>query len=326
MKRFLYLAIATLIASCSVKNDVEVIKLQGELQDVSAPFMKMPYRVALSDNYLVLFDLISDSSFYHVVSYDSLQYLYSIGKKGNGPDEIILPTPCQMNGTDLFILDGSNSKVYKYELNENKAELLDVKKMSIPRTVDFVCTNDTTIVIEDLSGMNRLIKVTPSGMTESFHIPVEEEVKINNIGYLWRSFMGYDRALNKIALATQSGDVIEIYDLNNNTSKVIVGKDGMPRETSQIEGYHDIHWNQGLIYALFSGRSRDDLNRSFQMGKKEPDGGNILKVFDEEGNLLRMYLLDHFINGFSLSDNQIIGVTSNSDEPLIFFPLEKTIQ
>lgn len=324
MKRLYYLFIVALtICSCGVKNGVEALKLYGESRSVSMPFMKMPYRVALSDNYLTLLDLTSDSSFYHVVLYDSLRYVYSLGKKGSGPNEIVLPTPCQMDGTNLFILDGAKSYMYTYKLNKDKAELLDVKKLPISLTVDFICKNDTTVIAEDLSGSNRLIEVTPSGATKSFNIPLEERANIEKAGYLWRSFMGYDRSLNKIALATQSGDVIEIYDLNNNTSTIIVGEDGMPRESSQIEGYHDVQWSQGLIYALFSGRSRDELNQSFQVGKKQPDGGNILKVFDEEGNLLRKYLLDHFINGFCIYNNQVIGVTSNNDEPLIFFPLDK---
>ncbi|MDR0745695.1 MAG: hypothetical protein LBF17_04285 [Mediterranea sp.] len=322
MKKIFYLLILILsIVSCDVKNEVEIIKLHGESRHIFMPYMKMPYRVALSENYLVVFDLISDSSFYHVVSYDNLEYLYSLGKKGGGPNEITLSTPCQIRGTDLFVLDGAKSNIYKYKLTKKQAELVDMRKLPIPLTIDFVCKNDTVIIAEDLSGNNRLIEIAPSGSTGLFHIPVEENT--GNIGHLWRSFMGYDSLLNKLALATQFGDVIEIYNLNNNSSKVIVGNEETPREKSQIEGYCDIQWSQGLIYALFLGRSKDKLNQNFFAGKKEPDGGNILKVFDEEGNLLRMYLLDCYINGFSIYNDQMIGVTSNNDEPLIFFSLNK---
>ena len=32
--------------------------------------------------------------------------------------------------------------------------------------------------------------------------------------------------------------------------------------------YHDIKWSNNEVYALFSGRSREELNRMFEAGKR----------------------------------------------------------
>lgn len=59
------------------------------------------------------------------------------------------------------------------------------------------------------------------------------------------------------------------------------------------------------IYALYSGRYREDLNRSYEKGRKEPDGGNIIKVFDADGILIKQYRLDSFINGFTFDEKNL---------------------
>ena len=125
-------------------------------------------------------------------------------------------------------------------------------------------------------------------------------------------------------MATQFGDVIEIYNLNNGDSSCFVGKQGAPKENDgQIEGFCDIKWVGENIYTLFSGRLRADLIRKSEAGKKEPMGGNIIKVFDRGGNVLEEYELDTYINGFTVDElnNRLIGVTANLDTPILFFDM-----
>ena len=85
--------------------------------------------------------------------------------------------------------------------------------------------------------------------------------------------------------------------------------------------YHDIKWSNNEVYALFSGRSREELNRMFEAGKRMPDGGNILKVFDEGGNFLRSLMIN-IISSFTLLYDFVATYKSieNSD---IFLPVIK---
>lgn len=312
--------------ACKHQQSVEEIELKGYSKPLNIPFMRFPYRIDVDRDYLVLFDMASDSMFYHIVRYSDLEYLQSIGRKGSAPDEITLPTPFQIYKNNIVLLDGVKSNLYYYaDSIPEQFALTKNLKLDLNRSVDFVVGDDSTVYVEDLSGECRIIKVSRGQKEMMFDIPTELVGKGNaEIAFLWRSFMAYNDNLQKIALATQSGDVLEILDLKNETAKVIVGGDGRPRAEEQIEGYHDIKWKNDTIYALYSGRSREELNQSFKKGQKEPDGGNIIKVFDADGAFIRQYRLDCFINGFTFNKSdtsQLIGITSNQDSPIVFFDL-----
>ena len=234
------------LASCDSAS-VKPVSLTGYVleENPEIPFMRFPYRLEIKKNLLFAFDMASDSMFYHVLSYPGLDYLYSFGKKGNGPEEIILPTPFQFYKDELLVLDGARAKLYCYE-NVSQDSLRNPSFMDLgaSRAVDFVKANDSVLLVEDLSGEGRLIKYSPSGNEKLYSIPQSDEHSEANAlkAYLWRSFMSYNTELNKLAMATQSGDVLEIYDFESGKSQVVVGDGGIPREEDQIEGFHDIHW------------------------------------------------------------------------------------
>jgi hypothetical protein len=72
--------------------------------------------------------------------------------------------------------------------------------------------DDTTLLLGDLSGKNRLLHATPQevkGVVELSDGQVEEESA--NQGYIWRSYMDMNYELNKAALATQFNDIYALY-------------------------------------------------------------------------------------------------------------------
>lgn len=222
LKLMLCLCGVILLSSCANKEKTEYLQLKSNCLDIDFSFMRYPYRVDLDSTRMVLFDLASDSLLYHVVSYPDFQYCYSLEKKGGAPMEITLPTPCQIRDGNLVILDGAKGNLYRYKMDRLLSGNLEKQqKIPVMRTVDFVYKNDSTIIVEDLSGECRL-----------FSIPSDNVKRSAIDGYLWRSFMAYNPALNKLALASQSGDVLEIYNLTDSLSTVIIGDGGEPRTAS----------------------------------------------------------------------------------------------
>ena len=318
----------THITSCDSDKEIPTIDIKGNNAICEIPFMRFPYRIGLNKEQLIILDMASDSMFYHVIKYPELKYQYSIGKRGSGPNEIVLPTPFQFYNDKLFLMDGINSKLMCFQQNdENIYTLQQKKELGSSRSVDFVIVNDSVTYIENLNGDSRIIKHTNKKAEKMFSIPSavsnREDFNSVELALTWRSFMTYNGNLNKLALVTQMGDVLEIFDMNNNTAVVKYGKIGQPNTQKQIEGYHYVEWKDNKIYALYSGRDRDELDRNFNMGKRLPDGGNFIKVFSDNGDFIKQYRLDHFINSFTFcnEDNTIIGITSNQDEPLIYFDL-----
>lgn len=332
MKRLSVIFVLTLLLlGCkSERNTRHEVTLVGYIPEVDAsmPFMRLPYRVELDDNVMAVMDLVSDSMHYHFLTYPNLSYLYSAGKRGQGPKEIILSTPFHLKNNKAYFLDGARSKLYTYLYSQDKpityAGEWNLNKTKT--TLDFIVVNDSNVVIQDFNGKNRLIRITKQGEEGLFSIPkVKGTVSLNaELAYNWRSFMTYNPELEEVAMATQFGDVIEIYNLNNGDSSCFVGNQGAPKENDgQIEGFCDIKWVGENIYTLFSGRLRADLIRKSEAGKKEPMGGNIIKVFDRGGNVLEEYELDTYINGFTVDElnNRLIGVTANLDTPILFFDM-----
>lgn len=326
-KIYLCFLLIGLVSACKMtEDDILTVELKGVVIDSkNIPLMRFPYRIELSDDKLVLLDLVSSDYCYHLLKYPDLSYLHSFGMKGNGPNEIILPTPFQLYDGDCYFLDGANSNLYSYSLEEPFV-CMDHRSLGEGRTLDFVVLNDTCVLVEDFLGKNRIKIKSPTKEQGLFVIP-HTNVDINNdaeLAYLWRSFMAYNDTLQKVVLATQFGDALEIYKLKDKSSKIVLGKGGAPITGSkQIEGFHDVKWINDNIYALFSGRIREQMILDKQNGKKVPTGGNVIKVYNADGILLKQYKLDTYINGFTYdkANNRMIGICSNQDSPIVYFEL-----
>jgi hypothetical protein len=330
MKQIFYFFLIAILflSACSTGDEVDVVYLKGvnpKTEDI--PFMKFPFRIGLDDSTVVMLDLAADSCSYHVVSYPDFQHLYSLGKRGNGPEEIILATPFQLRKGHLFLLDGNRGYLFNIDITRKLNTDLKVHtRFDLTTCVDFVCINDTTLILGDLSGKNRLLHATPQQQTGIGELPNEQVVEEGaNQAYVWRSYMDINYELNKVALATQFGEVLEIVDLNDYSVRRIIGKGGVPQSaTQQLAGYFDVKWRKNNIYVLYSDMSETEQNRQTANNQRPPSGGDQIHVFDQNGVKIKIYHLDASINGFTVDEknNLLIGISSNSDYPVYLFNLD----
>jgi hypothetical protein len=199
-----FLMITSLVLSAfSTENEVIVVSLKSvnpEVEDL--PFMKFPFRIGLDDSLTVMLDMAADSCSYHVMSYPDFQYLYSLGRRGNGPGEIILATPFQLHRGHLFLFDGNRGNLFNVDLAESRNLDLSVHThFDLNTCVDFVCIDDSSLILGDLSGKNRLLRATPQEVTGILKLPYEQSKEDGaNQGYIWRSYMDMNYELNKVAL------------------------------------------------------------------------------------------------------------------------------
>ncbi len=323
MKKIFYLMVLfILLFSCKTeKEEVEVLR-SYEVEN-SLPFMKYPFRVELADSFLVVMDLIPEEYAYHVVAYPGLEYLYSVGRRGNGPEEMVLTTPFRIRENKLFLLDGSKANLFTYLLGAEEAQP-DIKHLELPTTLDFVSLNDSTVLVGDYLGESRLIRVAGSRKEGMFDVRSIDENYTKDKAYYWRSYMDYHPTIHKVVLAAQFGDLLEVYDIEEERGDFVVGKDGLPpiHETA-IQGYFDVKWVGDKIYALYAGGSKDTYKE--HLSGEEPRGADILRVFDQQLNCLNTYRLDKKINGFTVdtANHLLIGANPNSDNPLLFYRLNE---
>lgn len=323
MKKYImaFSTILFFIFGCSQNKEQEMVSLKGEYLDMDEVYMKFPYRIGFyGGKNIILLDLASDSCFYHVLSYPQMKYSYSIEVRGDGPKETILPTPFYSKGDKLWTLDGARSIIRSYSAEKGDTAMFSCN-LHLPLNVDFAMMDDSTALVEDMSGKSRilLVDLVNKSNIPLYRIPNGMNQNTKDEGYLWRSFMAYNPQLNKIALASQFGDVLEVYDIGIKDSLVVEGEGGKPRKDKQIEGYCDIKWKGDSIWTLYSGRNREELKNKAKKGIKMPDGGNIIKVYSQDGTLIATYSLDCYINGFYVDEDRIVGITSNSDSPIVVF-------
>lgn len=324
MKRIFYILFLSVILSCSTEDKVNIIELKGTNIETDLPYTKYPFRIGLDSSNIVILDLASDSCYYHVASYPDFKYFYSIGRRGNGPGEIQFPTPFQMNEGHLFLYDGYKGNLFKINLIEKQNVDLNYTHFDSIICTDFACINDSTVIFGDLSGENRLLYATFKSITGKVKFPFELIEEKANQGHIWRSYMSLNKRLRKIALATQFGEIIEIVDMNDYSVERIIGKGGIPMSASmQINGYYDVKWVKNEIYALYSAITESEIRQQHSQGQRLT-GGDLIQVFNQNGQKVKIYHLDTLISGFTIDEknNLLIGITPNNNHPIYIFNLD----
>ena len=147
-------------------------------------------------------------------------------------------------------------------------------------------------------GEHRIWEVDNNGkpIKSSGEIPSEtanEKTVRPALAQAWRSFIDYNPDNGILAMATQLGEAIEIYNLKNDTHKVLYGPAGEPEfKTGKdgsgipngIMGFNDIKVTNKYIYAVFQGMKLKDELAAYKQGKELEDGGRFIYVFDLKGN------------------------------------------
>ena len=235
---------------------------------------------------------------------------------------------------------------YTNPLNKEKADKLFKEFMErveeikldkkLVRSLDFH-TMESGFLVPDYMGEHRFWEVDGDGKAIQNHgtIPseaAEEETSRPALAQAWRPFMDYNPDNGILAMATQLGETLEIYNLKDSTHKVLYGPNGEPEfKTARdgsgvpdgIMGFNDIKVTDKYIYAVFQGMKLKDELAAYKQGKELEDGGRFIYVFDLKGNPVQKYTLDHAIHGIDVNEetNTIVATEVKSDDPIIEFKI-----
>lgn len=132
-------------------------------------------------------------------------------------------------------------------------------------------------------------------------------------------------------MATQLGEVLEIYNLQDSSRTIKYGPNGEPVfQISQSEGiptgimgFSDVVVTDNYIYTVFHGRTFKEIANAMQEGEELEDGGRYIYVFDLNGNPVKKYILDRAIYGIDVNEDTgtILATDVNSDEPILAFKI-----
>lgn len=298
---------------------------------------RYPFRIDIKDSVAIIMDLHNRDYYFHAFAYPEFKHLVSFGKRGGAPDEMLSAENFRFNSLDsVWVLDANKMKMTRWRISPancmaTQQEVIPLDK-KLMRSLDFVLTSDSQFLIPDYTGQNRFARVDRLGaeLEKKGEIPTEEEEVPETsrmaLAQAWRSFIDYNRSDSIVALVTQLGEVLEIYNLKDSTRQVVYGPNGEPRYRvskgygipAGILGFNDICITSRYIYAVFQGRS---LKERAQRKGERIDGGQYIYVFSFDGKPVCKYTLDHYIYGIDVNEDKgiITALDVNSDEPILEF-------
>ena len=239
-------------------------RISGKVLSSSAVYMRYPFRVKLIDSTLVVMDLHGSDYYYHEFSFPELKLKRSFAKPGIGPNEYLDAENIRMDSHGQFyLLEANKSAITVFD--RNKPDTTERIKLSdkLIRTLDFDIVNDSTFVVPDYTGKHRFNLINRKGqITRScFTIPGKKNNSSNVVvAQAWRSFIDYNPSNGILAMVTQLGQVLELYNLKKNSIiNIVYGKTGEPEFINKggyaspcgIMGYSDVYVGKDKIYAIF---------------------------------------------------------------------------
>ena len=299
-------------------------------------YLRYPFRIRQNDSLLYMIDLHGRDYYCHTLTYPEMTLVASLAHKGNGPEEFLSVENIRLgNQGMIYLLDANKKTISIYSpLNDSICKQINLSERLI-RSLDFALINDSLFVIPDYTGKYRINIVDGDGIIKKqlFQIPTIKRIvpHVSDIvlAQAWRSFLDYNPDNGILAMATQLGQVIEIYNLKTDeTVNIVYGTFGEPAFVDQgayaipdgIMGYSDVHVGKDKIYAIFWGTSFKEIrDKPFD----RIEGGNIIQVFSLEGIPTTQYTLDRYITGFSIDEenNKFLGLDVNSEQQIVEYQL-----
>ncbi len=299
--------------------------------------IRYPFRIKYKDSLIYILDLHGPEYFFYTVTYPEMKLVNPLARKGIGPAEFLNVVNIRvLNNGNIYLLDANKGELRMYhDHSDTLFNRINLSKELI-RCLDFTLINDSMFAIPDYSGKYRINIVDKTGdiIEQLFKIPSNKRSnkKLADItlAQAWRSFIDYNTENGILAMVTQLGQVIEIYNLKTcETVNILYGEFGEPKFIEEggyafpngIMGYSDIYVGDNKIYALFWGtsfkniRDEDPLNRT--------EGGNIIQVFSLNGEPIIQYTLDKYITGFNIDErnNKLLGLDVNSKNQIVEYQL-----
>ena len=307
-------------------------------------FLRYPYRVEIEDSIAIILDLHPDNNYMYAFTYPGWQHIVSFGNRGEGPDDILSAERVRICSPDsVWVLDSNRRQITRWRIANGNAERVEEIPLDdrLIRTLDFCKTADGFLVT-DYTGnyryhvLDQLGKIIQSvdqygKIKQSVgSIPTEKNISDENsmaLAQAWRSFMDYNPKNGVLAIVTQLGEVVELFNLKTGEHHVCYGPGGEPVFSiaqseaipKGIKGFNDVVVSDSCIYTVFDGISFKDRIREFRSGKKQPEGGKYVYVFGFDGKQKERIELFNSAFGLSVLEGELLTTSTDADVPLYVY-------
>lgn len=311
-------------------------ELKGEVIELDTALFRCPFRIRVEGDKAIVMDLHGIDYYAHLFQYPSFRYLSSFGRRGDSPTEMLSIENVRFYNHKVWTLDANKRELTRLGFSSSSDSLLRDEAVTlgedILRPLDFAIYNDTSFIIPDYSGENRLCWMNHDGqlISKIGTIPTVKKKALQNarpaLAQAWRSFLDYNPHNGVFAMVTQLGEVLEVYNLKDSTCIVRIGDNGEPEFKisdgygipTGIMGFSDVQVTDSAIYVVFNGTTFKEIAKN---NGHLPDGGKYIYVFSLKGEPRCKYLLDHYVYGIWVDESTktIMATDVNNDQPIVEF-------
>ncbi len=260
--------------------------------------LKMVERISLHSNKLFILDGKRDEIF---VINKTGEYLYSIGKRGQGPGEIV-------NGTDFFI--SSEDKIYVLSSASRRIEMFTLNGKylgSVRLDANILIMHPRSLIVDinkniyvSSSYEHLVTKFSPKGGFSGLIMERSQAVDYRKaggrtmgvpakLGFLEEKIVHFDTFKGIFTILTPSGSKEMSFSAFSQSSNELVKNIlGDFRKTTNIGGRHISNfrlWNNFCI---------DRFNNIYAVPKNKKSESQVMFVFSKNGDLLYQKTLEYF--------------------------------
>jgi len=240
--------------------------------------------------------------------------------QGNGPGEMLVSWGIHIIGKDVFAFCGQLRKVIRLTPNDNRVfVIIDEFKIDVKDAVAFYPVKENLNVCQSVSDTSRLTFVNGEGkiINKMGDFPTFQSA--NNIkadNDIFQSCITGSPNGNKIAVVCRRTDVIEIYDLKNDSFKRYQGPIGI-NLTVTDQGiaksldpkyltYVLLNANDIEFWASYNGNKLPPRGRQLSTEEQYPKQ---IYCFDWSGKPIRKLIVDYPFGGFDIDWKKMILYT-----------------
>lgn len=311
INKILYISFLLLL-SCKNADESSKILLEGDANYLEGSFSESPmdmYRPAklyVVDNKLIVFDDVKEGLF-KVFKIPTLDYCYSFGKKGGGPDEFHLLDKETINvGDDLEILYRNklhhycvtDSSFLKIKSDDKSHDLVltsvnPINNFKRLKQSLYICNNDFNKNNEEFC----LLDLKTKKETKFGKIDKEKsEVGIQELdAYLSKSICT-NESLQRFATFYYHRPVFKIYNSDMQMLKTIEIEQDKALFDSKVIYFTEPYATEKYIYVMWICKSKQAVERDIEAFRPE------ILVFNWDGDLLRRVIVNKPIISFAVSE------------------------
>ncbi len=285
----------------------------------SYPFV-YPEQILRYDSLLIVFDFLDWESVFHVFSDRDGRFLYSVGRKGNGPGEVIMPTSPTIDPTDrsLALWDARQKRLVRFRLpasSNDSVRYLDYRQN--PRNSSYfsqIIAHDGSYYVAghvDPLRFGKLERDSVRVLYSDYPLLTSEDAEANRSVWNYFPCTRITRDGRKMVQSCYVGAALELFSIDKDRIqsdtllaftppiyRIIEGT--RPRWVGTIDetllGVLDVQISDRYIYALIS-------QQSLTSDPLAAEGSAYIHVFDWSGQPVCRLKLSRLIECFSVDES-----------------------